>query len=118
MDAKRIDVEIADSFIYFINLYICLLIVLVSNRYIITLYYFFPPIKVLQRIEDVRVMCDKRITNLRRLIAKPNRPIQPVNPEPAIPISQLNCNGDALDDGGGLTVKIKSYYYVVSRYIF
>lgn len=37
--------------------------------------------KVLQRIEDVTVMCEKRITNLRRLLVKPNRPIQSVSPE-------------------------------------
>lgn len=37
--------------------------------------------KVLQRIEDVTVMCEKHITNLRRLLVKPNRPIQSVSPE-------------------------------------
>ncbi|CAK9187865.1 unnamed protein product, partial [Ilex paraguariensis] len=37
--------------------------------------------QVLQRIEDVTVMCEKHITNLRRLLVKPNRPIQSVSPE-------------------------------------
>lgn len=30
------------------------------------------------------VMCEKRITNLRRLLVKPNRPIQSVTPEVVI----------------------------------
>lgn len=41
--------------------------------------------QVLQRLDDVTTMCDKRLASLKRLINKP-RPILSVNPEPAVPI--------------------------------
>ncbi|KAJ8665697.1 hypothetical protein QAD02_007359 [Eretmocerus hayati] len=42
--------------------------------------------QVLQRIEDVSVMCDKRIMVLKQQVIKPARPIQTVPPEPAKPL--------------------------------
>ncbi|XP_025407258.1 guanine nucleotide exchange factor DBS-like isoform X2 [Sipha flava] len=45
--------------------------------------------QVLQRLDDVTTMCDKRLASLKRLINKP-RPILSVNPEPAIPIHLTN----------------------------
>ena len=39
---------------------------------------------VLQRVEDVQEMCEKRRNSLKRLAAKINRPVQPVSPEPQI----------------------------------
>ncbi|KAL1123668.1 hypothetical protein AAG570_002744, partial [Ranatra chinensis] len=42
--------------------------------------------QVLQRIEDVKTMCNKKITTLRRLVEKPPRPVQTVTPEPGIPL--------------------------------
>ncbi|XP_069678460.1 guanine nucleotide exchange factor DBS [Periplaneta americana] len=44
--------------------------------------------QVLQRIDDVSMMCEKRMTSLKRLTLKPPRPVQTVTPEPAIPIQQ------------------------------
>ncbi|KAJ8926822.1 hypothetical protein NQ314_020670 [Rhamnusium bicolor] len=41
--------------------------------------------QVLQRIEDVTLMCNKHITSLNKLAAKPKRPVQTVVPEPAVP---------------------------------
>ncbi|XP_065216565.1 guanine nucleotide exchange factor DBS-like isoform X2 [Planococcus citri] len=48
--------------------------------------------QVLQRIEDVTVMCEKRITNFRRLIVKPNRPVQTVSPEISVINTQEEVN--------------------------
>lgn len=45
--------------------------------------------QVLQRLDDVTTMCDKRLASLKRLINKP-RPVLSVNPEPAIPIHLTN----------------------------
>ncbi|CAI6350677.1 unnamed protein product [Macrosiphum euphorbiae] len=45
--------------------------------------------QVLQRLDDVTTMCDKRLASLKRYINKP-RPILSVNPEPAIPINLAN----------------------------
>ncbi|XP_043285337.1 guanine nucleotide exchange factor DBS-like isoform X3 [Venturia canescens] len=42
--------------------------------------------QVLQRIEDVSLMCDKRIIALKQQLLKPARPIQTVTPEPAKPM--------------------------------
>uniref|UniRef100_A0A1A9V230 Guanine nucleotide exchange factor DBS-like spectrin-like domain-containing protein n=1 Tax=Glossina austeni TaxID=7395 RepID=A0A1A9V230_GLOAU len=41
---------------------------------------------VLQRIDDVSLMCDKRIASLKKLALKPPRPVQTVTPEPAVPL--------------------------------
>ncbi|XP_023171660.2 guanine nucleotide exchange factor DBS isoform X6 [Drosophila hydei] len=41
---------------------------------------------VLQRIDDVSLMCDKRIASLKKLALKPPRPVQQVTPEPAVPL--------------------------------
>ncbi|ELU03211.1 hypothetical protein CAPTEDRAFT_121685, partial [Capitella teleta] len=38
--------------------------------------------QVLQRIEDVRSMCDKRRHSLKTFIEKPSRPVQAVSPAP------------------------------------
>jgi hypothetical protein len=43
---------------------------------------------VLQRIDDVSMMCEKRMTSLKRLTLKLPRPVQTVTPEPAIPFQQ------------------------------
>lgn len=40
---------------------------------------------MLQRIEDVTLMCNKHITSLNKLATKPKRPVQTVIPEPAVP---------------------------------
>uniref|UniRef100_A0A182NHA5 CRAL-TRIO domain-containing protein n=1 Tax=Anopheles dirus TaxID=7168 RepID=A0A182NHA5_9DIPT len=42
--------------------------------------------QVLQRIDDVQLMCDKRVTTLKKLTLKPPRPVQTVTPEPAVPL--------------------------------
>ncbi|XP_055603319.1 guanine nucleotide exchange factor DBS isoform X3 [Uranotaenia lowii] len=42
--------------------------------------------QVLQRIDDVQLMCDKRVTTLKKLTIKPPRPVQTVTPEPAVPL--------------------------------
>ncbi|KAG1682081.1 Guanine nucleotide exchange factor DBS [Nymphon striatum] len=42
--------------------------------------------QVLKRIEDVQIMCHKRKDSLKKIISKSKRPIQSVNPEPAIPL--------------------------------
>ncbi|XP_053965185.1 guanine nucleotide exchange factor DBS-like isoform X2 [Anastrepha ludens] len=42
--------------------------------------------QVLQRIDDVSLMCDKRIASLKKLALKPPRPVQTVTPEPAVPL--------------------------------
>lgn len=42
--------------------------------------------QVLQRIDDVSLMCDKRIASLKTLALKPPRPVQEVTPEPAVPL--------------------------------
>lgn len=48
-------------------------------------------LQVLQRIDDVSMMCEKRMTNLKRLTVKLPRPVQTVTPEPAIPLQQPPC---------------------------
>ncbi|XP_055702828.1 guanine nucleotide exchange factor DBS isoform X3 [Phlebotomus papatasi] len=42
--------------------------------------------QVLQRIDDVSLMCDKRVASLKKLALKPPRPVQTVTPEPAVPL--------------------------------
>ncbi|XP_070135125.1 guanine nucleotide exchange factor DBS isoform X7 [Drosophila bipectinata] len=42
--------------------------------------------QVLQRIDDVSLMCDKRIASLKQLTLKPQRPVQQVTPKPAVPL--------------------------------
>lgn len=44
---------------------------------------------MLQRIEDVSLMCDKRLTSLSKLAVKSKRPVQTVIPEPAVPRQPL-----------------------------
>ncbi|XP_017778682.1 PREDICTED: guanine nucleotide exchange factor DBS isoform X2 [Nicrophorus vespilloides] len=41
--------------------------------------------QVLQRIYDVNLMCEKRISSLKKVTRRPPRPIQAVTPEPAVP---------------------------------
>ncbi|CAH1103228.1 unnamed protein product [Psylliodes chrysocephalus] len=41
--------------------------------------------QVVQRIEDVTMMCNKRVATLNKLAVKPNRPVQTVTPEPVVP---------------------------------
>ncbi|XP_075216691.1 guanine nucleotide exchange factor DBS-like isoform X2 [Lycorma delicatula] len=48
--------------------------------------------QVLQRIDDVTTMCDKRVASLKKLVQKPPRPVQTVTPEPAVPIQSPNPN--------------------------
>jgi hypothetical protein len=48
-------------------------------------------LQVLQRIDDVSMMCEKRMTNLKRLTLKLPRPVQTVTPEPAVPLQQPPC---------------------------
>jgi hypothetical protein len=54
------------------------------NRIIVVL-------QVLQRIDDVSMMCEKRMTSLKRLTLKLPRPVQTVTPEPAVPLQQPPC---------------------------
>ncbi|XP_014297306.1 guanine nucleotide exchange factor DBS isoform X2 [Microplitis demolitor] len=42
--------------------------------------------QVLQRIEDVTLMCEKKIIVLKQQLIKPARPVQTVTPEPAKPL--------------------------------
>lgn len=58
--------------------------------------------QVLQRLDDVTTMCDKRLASLKRYINKP-RPILSVNPEPAIPINLANMT----------KVSLIKYFYVI-----
>lgn len=48
--------------------------------------------QVLQRIDDVSLMCEKRVVCLKKLAVKPKRPVQQVIPEPGVP---LQPNGGA-----------------------
>jgi hypothetical protein len=50
---------------------------------------------VLQRIDDVSMMCEKRMASLKRLTLKLPRPVQTVTPEPAIPLQ--HPQSEALD---------------------
>ncbi|XP_030748753.1 guanine nucleotide exchange factor DBS-like isoform X2 [Sitophilus oryzae] len=45
--------------------------------------------QVLQRIEDVALMCDKRLNSLSKLAVRTKRPVQTVMPEPAVPRQPL-----------------------------
>ena len=40
---------------------------------------------VIQRIDDVKKMCEKRCENLRRFTDRPARPVQPVAPKQMAP---------------------------------
>lgn len=42
--------------------------------------------QVLQRIDDVSLMCEKRVACLKKLALKPKRPVQQVIPEPGVPL--------------------------------
>ncbi|XP_031630381.1 guanine nucleotide exchange factor DBS isoform X3 [Contarinia nasturtii] len=42
--------------------------------------------QVLQRIDDVSLMCEKRVVCLKKLALKPKRPVQQVIPEPGVPL--------------------------------
>lgn len=41
---------------------------------------------MLQRIDDVTLMCDKRVVYLKKVSVKPQRPVQQVIPEPGVPL--------------------------------
>ncbi|XP_046672964.1 guanine nucleotide exchange factor DBS-like isoform X2 [Homalodisca vitripennis] len=58
--------------------------------------------QVLQRIDDVTTMCDKRLSSLRRLAQKPPRPVQTVTPEPQAPapLKKVPLPAPALSEGG------------------
>ncbi|GAB6021133.1 hypothetical protein CHUAL_003765 [Chamberlinius hualienensis] len=43
--------------------------------------------QVLKRIDDVQTMCEKKKASLQKLAEKPSRPVQPVVPEPAVPLT-------------------------------
>ncbi|XP_060536985.1 guanine nucleotide exchange factor DBS-like isoform X3 [Cylas formicarius] len=45
--------------------------------------------QVLQRIEDVSLMCDKRVSSLNKIAVRNKRPVQTVIPEPAVPRQPL-----------------------------
>lgn len=40
----------------------------------------------MQRIDDVSLMCEKRVACLKKLTLKPKRPVQQVIPEPGVPL--------------------------------
>lgn len=42
--------------------------------------------QVLQRIDDVSLMCDKREASLKKHATRVQRPVQQVIPEPAVPL--------------------------------
>ncbi|XP_019765330.1 guanine nucleotide exchange factor DBS isoform X4 [Dendroctonus ponderosae] len=46
-------------------------------------------LQVLQRTDDVILMCEQRISNLNKIAAKIKRPVQTVVPEPAVPRQPL-----------------------------
>lgn len=56
------------------------------KRKFIILFIFLFKLQVLQRIDDVSLMCDKRVVTLKKLTLKPPRPVQTVTPEPAVPL--------------------------------
>lgn len=41
---------------------------------------------MLQRIDDVSLMCEKRVVCLKKLALKTKRPVQQVTPEPGVPL--------------------------------
>jgi len=48
---------------------------------------------VVTRVEDVFMMCDRRQESLKKLVVKQApKPIQQVNPEPAVPLSRSSGN--------------------------
>lgn len=49
-------------------------------------------LQVLQRIDDVSLMCEKRVACLKKLALKSKRPVQKVIPEPGV---QLQPPGSA-----------------------
>lgn len=49
-------------------------------------YFITIIIQVLQRIDDVSLMCEKRVVCLKKLALKPKRPVQQVIPEPGVPL--------------------------------
>ncbi|XP_065576219.1 guanine nucleotide exchange factor DBS-like isoform X3 [Artemia franciscana] len=46
-------------------------------------------LQVLKRVEDVQVMCSRRRSSLKKIISRPPKPIQPVTPEPAVPVNAV-----------------------------
>ena len=68
-----------DNYVTFKQIFIIL------SQFVISLSILFS-FKVLQRFDDVSLMCDKRIASLKKLALKPPRPIQTVTPEPAVPL--------------------------------
>lgn len=44
---------------------------------------------MLQRTDDIKLMCDKRISSLNKIAVKNKRPVQTVIPEPAVPRQPL-----------------------------
>uniref|UniRef100_T1JN60 Guanine nucleotide exchange factor DBS n=1 Tax=Strigamia maritima TaxID=126957 RepID=T1JN60_STRMM len=56
--------------------------------------------QVLQRIEDVQMMCDKRKSSLKKMAVRPPRPVQPVVPEPALPLTAPHSTQLASTENG------------------
>lgn len=57
------------------------------KRCVFEIKFFVFDFQVLQRIDDVSLMCDKRIATLKKLTIKPPpKPVQTVTPEPAVPL--------------------------------
>ncbi|XP_076349568.1 guanine nucleotide exchange factor DBS-like isoform X5 [Tachypleus tridentatus] len=49
--------------------------------------------QVIQRIEDVQVMCETQKNNLQKFVSRSSRPVQAVIPEPAVPLSLPSIGG-------------------------
>lgn len=54
---------------------------------------------MLERLEDVHAMCNKRRDSLRRLVSKPPRPVQAVLPKPVVnqPVVQTTPSKELLN---------------------
>lgn len=69
---------------------------------------------MLQRIDDVSLMCDKRIASLKKLTLKPVKPVQTVNPKPALP---LQPSGGAPHPLKGVLKKANTIPKVTTMYL-
>jgi hypothetical protein len=84
-------------------------------QFIIEFFSAYFSAQVLQRIDDVTLMCEKRIVTLKKLATKPTRPIQTVTPEPAVPL-QPNTGAPHLlrnRKHSAQRVSLKHNYYII-----
>ncbi|KAG5677173.1 hypothetical protein PVAND_006954 [Polypedilum vanderplanki] len=66
--------------------------------------------QVLQRIDDVTLMCEKRISTLKKLASKPQRPVQTVQPEPAVPLQPKSDAPNLRNNKKKSTHEVSQYF--------